>query len=385
MVDINLFGATGFTGGLTADYLSVHLPEDATWAIAGRTRGKLEQVAARIAATGRVAPEIVVADLADEASMAAMAAGTRVLISTVGPYLQHGEPAVKAAADAGIDYVDLTGEPQFVDEMWLKYHEMAVATGARLVHACGFDSIPYDLGVLYAVDQMPAGVPLTIKGYIRAKATFSAGTYHSAVGQIAQFRRSQSTAKQRRAREGRPTGRRVRGGGSPGRAEPPVKGFGVPLPTIDPQIVLRSARALERYGPDFTYEHYAHFRTRRMMLAAAPALGALAVGAMIPPLKALLLRVKSPGDGPSEEQRARSWFTLSLVGEGGGRRVLTTVRGGDPGYTETAKMLAESAMCLAFDELPSVAGQSTTAVAMGRPLLTRLQNAGIDVASTEVD
>ncbi len=382
MVDITLFGATGFTGGLTADYLAVHLPADATWAIAGRTRAKLEQVAARIAATGRAAPEIVVADHGDASSMAAMAAGTRVLISTVGPYLEYGEPAVKAAAEAGIDYVDLTGEPQFVDEMFLKYHETAVASGARLVHACGFDSIPYDLGVLYTVDQLPTGVPLTIKGYIRAKATFSAGTYHSAIGQISQFRRSQSAAKQRRSREARPSGRRVRGGGSIGRAEPPVKGFGVPLPTIDPQIVLRSARALDQYGPDFSYEHYAHFRTRRMMALAAPVLAAVSVGAQIPPIKALMLKVKDPGEGPSEQQRASSWFTLTLVGRGGDRKVVTTVRGGDPGYTETAKMLAEAAMSLAYDDLPEVSGQTTTAIAMGSALINRLQNSGIDFSAS---
>ncbi|SKB04798.1 saccharopine dehydrogenase family protein [Aeromicrobium choanae] len=381
MVDLTLFGATGFTGGLTADYLAVHLPADATWAIAGRSRAKLEQVAARIAATGREAPAIVVADLADDASMATMAAGTRVLISTVGPYLEHGEPAVKAAAEAGIDYVDLTGEPQFVDEMYLKYHETAVASGARLVHACGFDSIPYDLGVFHTVQQLPADAPITIKGYIRAKASFSAGTYHSALGQIGQFRGSKAAAKQRRAREGRPTGRRVRGGGRVGRAEPPVKGFGVPLPTIDPQIVLRSARALERYGPEFTYEHHAHFRTRRMMALAAPVLGAVAVGAQIPPVRALLVKLKAAGDGPSEEQRAKSWFTLTLVGLSGDTKVVTTVRGGDPGYTETAKMLAESAMSLAYDDLPEVSGQTTTAVAMGAALVNRLQNSGIDFAT----
>ena len=382
MVDLTLFGATGFTGGLTADYLAVHLPADATWAIAGRSRAKLEQVAARIASTGREAPEIVVADLADEASMAS---GTRVLISTVGPYLEHGEPAVKAAAEAGIDYVDLTGEPQFVDEMYLKYHETALATGARLVHACGFDSIPYDLGVFHTVQQLPADAPITIKGYIRAKASFSAGTYHSALGQIGQFRGSKAAAKQRRAREGRPTGRRVRGGGRVGRAEPPVKGFGVPLPTIDPQIVLRSARALERYGPEFTYEHHAHFRTRRMMALAAPVLGAVAVGAQIPPVRALLVKLKAAGDGPTEEQRAKSWFTLTLVGMSGDTKLVTTVRGGDPGYTETAKMLAESAMCLAHDDLPEVSGQTTTAVAMGAALVNRLQNSGIDFATQPVE
>lgn len=384
MVDITLFGATGFTGGLTADYLAVHLPDDATWAIAGRTRSKLEMVAERIAATGRQAPEIVIADHGDADSMAQMAANTRVLITTVGPYLEHGEPAVKAAAEAGIAYVDLTGEPLFVDDMWIKYHQTAVRTGARLVHACGFDSVPYDLGVLHTIDQLPDDAPVTIKGYIRAKAKFSAGTYHSALAQISQFRRSQAVAKRRRSLEPRPTGRRVRGGGSLGRAEPPVKGFGVPLPTIDPQIVLRSARALDQYGPDFTYQHFAHFKTRRMMALAAPVLAAVAVGSLIPPVRALMTRMQSSGEGPSEQVRAASWFQLSLVAESAGQKVVTTVRGGDPGYTETAKMLAESAMSLAFDDLPDVSGQTTTAVAMGSALINRLQNCGIDFSVRSV-
>lgn len=381
MVDITLFGATGFTGGLTADYLAVHLPVEATWAIAGRNQAKLEAVAERIAATGRPVPEIVLADQSDAASMAEMAAGTRVLISTVGPYLEYGEPAVKAAAEAGIAYVDLTGEPLFVDRMWLKYHDLAVSTGAKLVHACGFDSIPYDLGVLFTVEQLPADVPLTLRGYIRAKASFSGGTYHSALAQMSQMRASQAVAKERRAREGRPPGRRVHGGGKLGPAVEGVKGYGVPLPTIDPQIVLRSAAALDRYGPDFTYEHYAHFKTRRMMALAAPLLGAVAVGAQIPPVRALLKKVKDPGEGPSEAERATSWFSLTVVGEGGGERVVTTVRGGDPGYSETAKMLAESAMSLAFDDLPDVSGQTTSAVAMGTALINRLQNSGIDFAT----
>ena len=377
MVDITLFGATGFTGGLTADYLAVHLPADASWAIAGRSRSKLEAIAERIKATGRSVPELVVANGEDAESMAQMAQNTRVLITTVGPYLRYGEAAAKAAAEAGIAYVDLCGEPQFVDLMWLRYQATATETGAKLVHACGFDSIPYDLGVLATVNALPDDVPLTVKGYIRAKASFSGGTFASAVNQFSQFRSAKAAAKQRRATEGRPTGRRVRGGGGFGRAAAPVEGFGVPLPTIDPQIVLRSARALEGYGPQFTYEHHAHFKTRHMMALAAPVVGTVAVASQIPVLKSLLLKVKPAGEGPSETERSNSWFKLTLLGEGGGQRVVTTVSGGDPGYTETAKMLAESAMCLAFDELPDVSGQTTTAVAMGTSLIDRLQRAGI--------
>ena len=375
-VDITLFGATGFTGALTAEYLATHLPEGGTWAIAGRNRQKLQAVADQVAAAGGVAPELVHADVEDAASMRAMAEGTRVLISTVGPYVQHGDPAVKAAAEAGIAYVDLTGEPEFVDRTWLAHHETALRTGATLVHACGFDSIPYDLGVLYTVEQLPEGVPIDVKGYIRAGGTASGGTFHSAVGAFSRIRQAGATAKERKAAEPRPEGRRVRGGGSVGRGAE-GKGWALPLPTIDPQVVLRSARALERYGPAFTYSHFAQFKRLPVLVGTVAGAGVLLAGAQLAPTRKALLRLRAQGDGPSPEKRATSWFSLRLVGEGGGQRVVTQVSGGDPGYDETAKMLSESALCLAFDDVPKVAGQTTTAVAMGRPLIDRLQRAGI--------
>ncbi|WP_375002371.1 saccharopine dehydrogenase family protein [Aeromicrobium sp. CTD01-1L150] len=370
-VDITLHGATGFTGALTADYLGTHLPPGATWAIAGRNRSKLQGVADAVSAAGGTTPEIVVADLQDAASMRAMAEDTRVLISTVGPYLKHGLPAVRAAAEAGIGYLDLTGEPQFVDQVWLDLHETAERTGARLVHACGFDSIPYDLGALYTVSQLPDDVPIQLKGYVRGNLGPSGGTYHSAIGQFASFRQSAKIAKQRRAKEQRPADRSIRGAGSLGRAEHDA-GWAVPLPTVDPQIVLRSARALPTYGPEFGYEHYAHVKTTRMLAAGAVGLGVLGVGAQIPPVRSLLLRLKSPGDGPSPEERAKAWFTLDFLAESKDVQLHTRVSGRDPGYGGTAQMLSEAALCLAFDDLPPVAGQTTTAVAMGQELIDRL-------------
>ncbi|WP_293785314.1 trans-acting enoyl reductase family protein [uncultured Aeromicrobium sp.] len=376
-VEITVFGSTGFTGELTAGYLAQHLRPGISWAIAGRSADRLRSLADRLVADGGVAPQIVVADRDDSVAMREMAENTRVLISTVGPYLHHGEPAVKAAAEAGISYLDLTGEPGFVDAMWLKYHEVAVSTGARLVHACGFDSVPYDLGALYVVDELPDDVPITVKGYIRAAASFSGGTYHSAITQFAQLRTARKVAAARRRHEGRPQQRRIRGGGVPGRAPREIGGYGMPLPTIDPQIVLRSARALPTYGPDFSYEHYAHFRTLRMAAATPVVLGAAVALAQFRPTRSLLLKLQQPGQGPSEERRRRSWFRLALIGEGGGRRIRAEVAGPDPGYDATAIMLAESAMCLAFDDLPEIVGQTTTAVAMGRPLIERLHRAGI--------
>lgn len=383
--DVTLFGATGFTGSLTAEYLAQNLPAGATWAIAGRNADKLEALVERLAEAGGNTPAIVIADVARWPTIKSMADNTRVLISAVGPYLHYGEPVVKAAAIAGINYVDLTGEPQFVDEMWLKYHEVAKASGARLVHACGFDSIPYDLGVLHTVRQLPQKQPITVRGYIRSKAAFSGGTYASALNQMSNLGAAKKAAKSRKKLEKRPKDRKIRGGGSMGAAAEPLQGWGAPLPTIDPQIVLRSARALDSYGPDFRYEHYAHFHKRRTLAAAMPALAAVTAGSQLGPVRKALGSLRAPGAGPSEEQRADSWFELSLVAEAGGVRVLTVVKGGDPGYTETSKMLAESAMCLAFDKLPKTSGQLTTAVAMGPALITRLQHAGIDFSTRELD
>ncbi len=370
-VDITLLGATGYTGALTSDHLATHLPDGATSAIAGRNVTKLEAEARRIAALGGVTPEIVVADAGDATSMRRMAENTRVLITTVGPYLQHGEPAVKAAAEAGIAYVDLTGEPLFVDRTWLKYHDVAQSTGARIVHACGFDSIPYDLGALYTVLQLPDDLPITLQGFVRGNLQPSGGTYHSAINQFAQMRDSARTAGQRRRIEGRPEGRRIRGGGRLGRTEHD-RGWAVPLPTVDPQIVLRSARGLETYGPDFEYQHFAHVKTTRMLAAGAVGLGVIGVGAQVPPLRKLLLKAKDPGDGPTPEQREKAWFTLDFLAEGKDARLHTRVSGKDPGYGGTGKMLSEAALCLAFDDLPSVSGQTTTAIAMGQALIDRL-------------
>jgi short subunit dehydrogenase-like uncharacterized protein len=376
MVDIALLGATGFTGSLTSDYLGGHLPPTATWAIAGRNAAKLEAIADRVEGNGGIRPQIMEADVRDEASMAALAAQTRVLITTVGPYLQHGESAVKACAEAGIAYVDLTGEPEFVDRMWLKYHQTAVASGARIIHACGFDSIPYDLGVLYTVEQLPEGVPLSVKGYIRAGGTPSGGTYHSAIGAFSRIRQAGKTAAERKKSEVRPTGRRAKGGGKIGRGAG-GQGWALPLPTIDPQIVLRSARSLDRYGPEFSYEHFAQFKRLPMMVGTIAGAGVLMAGSQLSLTRKGLLKLKDVGDGPDEAKREASWFKLRLIGEGGGETVTTQVSGGDPGYTETSKMLSEAAMCLAYDKLPKVSGQTTTAVAMGDALITRLQKAGI--------
>ncbi len=378
--DIVLLGATGFTGALTAEYLARHAPDGCRWALAGRNRERLEKVRSRLVAIdpALAALPLVEADSADEASLAALARSTRVVISTVGPYLLHGGPLVAACADAGTDYVDLTGEPEFVDRMYLEHHDRAVATGARLVHACGFDSIPHDLGARHTVLALPEGKPVRLRGVVRAGAQFSGGTFHSALTAASRAGQMRSALKARRKKEGRPAGGRTSRAvaGKPHRDR--ELGFWLlPLPTIDPFVVARSGAALERYGPDFHYSHYAGFRTLPYVAGTVLGAGAVMVGAQVPPLRKVLQSRIKAGDGPSESRREKSWFTVDFVGEAGGTTVHTRVSGGDPGYTETAKMLAESALCLAFDDNPQTAGQVTTAVAMGEHLTRRLVDAGI--------
>jgi short subunit dehydrogenase-like uncharacterized protein len=379
--DLVLFGATGFTGGLTARYLAENGPEGLRWALVGRNEGKLAAVRdslAGVSGPGAPAPELLVADAADSTAMAKVAEAAKVVATTVGPYALYGEPLVAACAAAGTDYADLTGEPEFVDRMWLGYHEQARRSGARLVHCCGFDSIPHDLGAYFTVKHLPEGVPLKVNGYARVGGRFSGGSYHSAVNGFARARQTVSAARQRRRLEPRPSGRKVRLAPPRLRRDEGLGGWIVPLPTIDGPVVRRSAAALDRYGPDFSYGHNAVAEHLSSVAAVAAGAGVALVLAQLPPTRKLWLeKVPSPGEGPSEETRANAWFKVTFAGEGGGKRVVTEVSGGDPGYTETAKMLAESSLCLAFDELPETAGQVTTAQAMGDALLERLQRAGI--------
>ncbi|MGB7685601.1 MAG: saccharopine dehydrogenase NADP-binding domain-containing protein [Solirubrobacterales bacterium] len=377
--DVALFGATGFTGGLTARYLAANGPAGLRWALVGRNRGKLESVAAQLGEIDSEvgAPDLLEANAADRAALDDVAAATKVVITTVGPYALYGEPLVGACAAAGTDYVDLTGEPEFVDRMWSLHHEEAWRTGARLVHCCGFDSIPHDLGAYFTVQQLPEGVPLKVNGYVRSDARFSGGTYHSAINGFARARQMMAAAKERRRAEPRPVGREIHSAKPALHRDPDLGGWTVPLPTIDGPIVRRSAAALERYGPDFTYGHHMVAKHLGTVAVGSVGIGTVGLMAALPPTRKLLLRLKAPGEGPSEAQRERSWFKVTFVGEGGGERVVTEVSGGDPGYSETSKMLAESGLCLALDELPESSGQVTTAAAMGDMLLTRLQNAGI--------
>jgi saccharopine dehydrogenase (NAD+, L-glutamate forming) len=374
-LDLVLFGATGFTGALTADYLAEHGPQGLRWGLAGRSIDKLEKERDRL---GLPDLELVVADSGDPASLADLARRTKVVVTTVGPYVDRGEALAGACADAGTDYCDITGEGEFVDRVYVAHHATAVSTGARLVHCCGFDSIPHDLGALYTVEQLPRDVPITVRGVVRAGGLPSGGTFETALTGMSRVRQIRAAAAARRRLEKRPADRSSRAiAGRPGKD--PVLGYWLlPLPTIDPAIVARSGAALAEYGPEFRYSHYAGMKTLPYAVGGAAVVAGLGMASQLKPARDFLMKRYPAGDGPDEARREKSWFSVDFVGEGGGERVHTRVSGGDPGYSETAMMLAESALSLAFDtDNPDVAGQVTTVQAMGANLTRRVQAGGL--------
>jgi short subunit dehydrogenase-like uncharacterized protein len=382
-LDIVVFGASGFTGGLVAQYLAQH-EGPLRWALAGRDAQKLERVRSGLQTRGN-APEVVIADASDAAALTAMVRRTRVVLTTVGPYIRYGEPLVAACAEAGTHYVDLTGEPPFVALTRARYHDVARRSGAKIVHACGFDSIPHDIGAYFTVktlrSRLPeaerASTPISLEGVVRAGGTFSGGTWHSALEIMSTLR---TGTKQLRAVDEHGETRTARALPRKVRFDRELGLWLVPMPTIDPLVVLQSARTLPEYGPDFRYGHFLGLKRLVQVVGLTAGVGTVFALAQWKPTRSLLEKVKLPGEGPDEATREKGWFRVTFTARAGGEQVRCEVRGGDPGYGDTSKMISEAALSLALDRarLPDHGGGVLTpAVAMGDVLLERLPRAGI--------
>ena len=381
-LDVLLLGATGFTGRLVAAELAARTTGTRLrWGVAGRDRDGLERLAAEL--PGR--PTVVVADVEDPATLAAAAGRTRVLATTVGPYARLGLPVARACAAAGTQYADITGEAAYVAALEHEVDATARATGATLVVCCGFDAVPHDLGVQLAVSRLPDDADVVVRGYVRARGRVSGGTARTALAALADPSAAGPggpDAEDDGTQGVRPVRRLDLGAHRPER----LGGWAVPLPTVDPLVVLRSARVLPGYGASFAYGHYAHVRRTTTLLGAGAGLGAAALAARTRPGRAVLERLlPDPGEGPDAATRDRGRFTVLVLGETvgttadaeGPARVVVRVRGGDPGYAETARMLAEAALTLASDERPDVAGVVTPAVGLGATYRRRLEGSGI--------
>lgn len=393
--DLVLFGATGFTGRLVAEYLARNA-HGLALALAGRSRPRLEAVKQRLVAIQPSLSDLplLIADSADPASLARVCAAARVVCTTVGPYSKHGRALVAACVQAGRDYCDLTGEVQFIRAMIDQHHAAAQRTGARIVHCCGFDSIPSDLGVLMLHNEARArGTTLRrVRFYMgEASGGVSGGTVASMLNLIEEARTDRSLLRLMRDPYAL-----VPGGGGPDGPDQlgpgwdsQLHGFTAPfvMAAVNTRVVRRSNALLEyAYGRDFAYSEVTSFpATARGLLSGVGLSAAMLSGMFVmgSPLGPLVSRyLPQPGDGPSEAQRTRGHFRVRLIGDlHDGATIYGVVEGrSDPGYGETAKMLGESALCLARDPRQGPGGVLTPAVALGSRLIDRLRQAGMTFA-----
>lgn len=391
--DIVIFGATSFVGQILCKYMvDRHGVDgaDVKWAIAGRNASKLDSVAE---STGADVPRIV-ADADDADAIAALCASTRLVISTVGPYALYGSKLVAAVAEAGIDYCDLTGEPQWMQRMIDRYQARAAETGARIVHACGFDSIPSDLGVWYtqqeAIEQLGEPCVSISMGVKAMKGGASGGTVASMMNMMDEM----SADPELRKVLTNPYAIAPKGGRT-GPKQPNVTlpvhddGLGAWLAPFvmagtNTRVVFRTHALLGHpWGPDFTYGEAMMMgdglggRAKAMTMSGAMGgfMGAAAVG----PMRSVMGRfLPDPGEGPSPDAQANGFFDIRFHGTtASGAEIMTKVTGDrDPGYGSTSKMLGESAMALLDSDVAG--GFWTPATALGDDLIGRLvEHAGL--------
>src|SRR6266566_3525086 len=376
--DIIVYGATGFTGQLVAEYLSTHYRGDGSlkWAMAGRSLDKLASVRDAIGAAADTA--LIVADASDPASLKAMVDQTKSVISTVGPYQLYGSELVAACAATGTDYLDLCGEPVWMRQMIDAHQATAQSSGARIVFSCGFDSLPFELGVFFCQEtakKVLGAAVHRVKGRVRAmKGTFSGGTAASIKATFAAAAKDLSLVGMLKdpfvltpGFEGpkQPPGNKPKFDEEMGMWTAPFV-----MATINTRNVHRSNLLMGfPYGRDFVYDE--------MMLTGPGEQGeakAKAVAAANNAEKMGSSGGPKPGEGPSKEERENGRYDLLFVGMGeGGRQVRVAVRGDrDPGYGSTSKMIAECAICLLRDTPEVLGGIWTPGAAMGNPLIKRL-------------
>jgi short subunit dehydrogenase-like uncharacterized protein len=399
--DIVLLGATGFTGKLVAEYIAARAKQEGvTWAIAGRSRDKLEAVRRDLALSDL---PLRIADTSDAALVDALVRDARVVCTTVGPYARYGRELVRACARHGTSYCDLTGEPNFIRAAIDECHDTARASGARIVTCAGFDSIPSDLAahMAWSFAREKHSEDLSwCKVFVRRLRGAMSGGSIATVFDVVDTARTDRDARRTMLD---PHGLDPTPGRAPRdpfeddqrtvRFDDDIRGWTAPflMAPINTRIVRRSNALLREegrgYGARFRYHEAMSFApSARGLVGAAVVtggLGGILAATALPGVRSLVARhiVPAPGEGPSRAAMERGYYELRVVAQTeSGRRLDGTVAGkGDPGYIETAKMLSESAFCLAKDgaRLPSRFGVLTPATAMGMRLVERLRAAGI--------
>jgi short subunit dehydrogenase-like uncharacterized protein len=372
--DIVLLGATGFTGKLTADYLVRRRKEEVfTLALAGRNREALDSIVNSI---GDKDVAVEICDITSETSLDNLTSNCKIIMNAAGPFTYWGKNVVDSCIQNKTHYLDITGEPSFVSDVYVTYHEMAVEAGVCVVNCCGFDSIPADLTSWLTAKKLPHNQPMILDGFVRTNAQFSGGTLNTAIEML--YREAKKTSVKFKIKKHPDTPRpKVRL-----HYNKDIKAWALPMPVVDPHIVKRS---IYKMPLEFGYATaYRQFFVRssfwKMLKTILPVLFALFLSRFLW-FRKYMKQKFPPGTGPSESKRAASRFEFTCIGRSGINKVTMVMSGGDPGYNETSKMFSQSAFTL-LDKMRNgkvKSGVCTPSEALGQELADRLEKEGIKI------
>ncbi len=377
--DIILLGATGFTGQITAEYISRHaIKENITWAIAGRNKEKLE--ALHLSISGQK-PDILVANIHDLEGLHEVVGQGHIVMNAAGPFALYGMPVINACILASTHYLDITGEPSFVAQVYDECFYKAEAQKVCIVNCCGFDSIPADYAAWLTAKALPNNTPKRLYGFVRTNATFSGGTLTTAINALHNdaLKVSYKTKIPKH----------------PNAPKIPLKihfnkdvnSWALPMPVVDPHIIKRGIyRMPQDYGTATSYAQFWLSKSFYKMVKTILPISIAMIGIKFKPFREMLLRKFQPGTGPDAERRSKSKFEVICIGKSGEKTAKTVFSGADPGYDETAKMFSQSAFVMneKIKNRTLKYGVLTPVEAFGNSLVLRLIKEGIKIETDTI-
>ena len=366
--DITIFGASGFTGKLICDYLVNHKDsKNITWALAGRNVKRLELIKSKKKDLFKNV-DLLEADSFNYNSIDQMCKSSKLIISTVGPYSEYGEYLIESCIKNSSHYIDLTGEPDFVNKIKLKYSNRAVESNTIIINCCGLESIIPDIGVYQTVRKMKS-VKKNVTYYLKTKGEISGGTWASFINAISSAGNLVNNEEKIKSRK---KVKKIF-------FNKELKSWALIFPVIDKQIVYRTSKKFKEYGPNFSFNEYMLMKSLFQIIILIKGLVLVGILSKFRFFKKWLLSLKPSGSGPSKGKRDSHWFESIFIGEGEKEKVYYKISGGDPGYGETSKFISEMALCiiLQFKDLENNKGIMTPVECTGELLIDRLKSAGI--------
>jgi len=366
--DLVVFGASGFTGQLICDYLSKHNDiKNINWAIAGRNKSKLEKIKSDNTLLKDI--DILFVDSFNHDTIDQMCQSAKLILSTVGPYSLYGEYLVQSCIKYSTHYVDLTGEPDFVNTIRNKYSKDAIDSNSIIINCCGLESIIPDIGVFQTVKKMKS-IKKHVTYYMKTKGEISGGTWASFIYSISSGSRVIDVNKTTNSKKVKT--KKIF-------YNKELKQWALIFPVIDKQIIYRTSKKFKEYGLEFSFNEYMLIKSLFQLLILIKGVILIGMFSRFKFIKNWLLSLKPSGSGPNKNKRDTHWFKAIFIGEGENERICYKISGGDPGYGETSKFISEIALCILLqqDKLIEKKGIMTPVECTGDLLINRLKNAGI--------